>query len=117
MNRRLFLRRAHGCFGARWARLALFALSGIQHELGLSFPANGGWGLPLGYFLLQGALVSIEERCRIANRVWTWFWVIAPAPWLFHEPFCRALIVPFYHWLHERIADHSFAWYLSRGIY
>lgn len=117
MNQRLFLRPVYRYFGKRGSRFALFALSGMLHELGLSFPAGAGWGGPLGYFLLQGALVAAEERFRIANRVWVWLWLIAPSPLLFHEPFRRTLIVPFYHWLHEFIAQNTWDWYLSHAIY
>jgi alginate O-acetyltransferase complex protein AlgI len=49
--------------------------------------------------------------------VWTWFWLIAPAPWLFHEPFRRTLIVPFLRWLHDGIARNSYTWYLSHALY
>ena len=117
MNRRLLLRPMYGLFGRRGSRLVLFALSGVLHELALSFPAGGGWGQPLGYFLLQSVLVAAEERFRIANRGWTAFWVIAPAPWLFHEPFRRTMIVPFYYWLHGLIAQRTWDWYLSYAIY
>jgi alginate O-acetyltransferase complex protein AlgI len=117
MNQRLLLRKVYRRFGRRGARLALFVLSGLLHELALSLPAGAGWGLPLGYFLLHGALVAVEDRLRIANRAWTWFWLIAPSPWLFHEPFRRALIVPFYHWLHQLIARNPWDWYLSYAIY
>jgi alginate O-acetyltransferase complex protein AlgI len=117
MNRHLFLRRLYRYFGRSGSRLAAFALSGVLHELALSFPAGAGWGLPLGYFLLQGVLVAVEERFRIVNRAWTWFWLIAPAPWLFHEPFRHTLIVPFYRWLHALIAQNTFGWYLSHALY
>jgi alginate O-acetyltransferase complex protein AlgI len=116
MNQWLFLRLAHRYFGGRGARLALFALSGLLHELALSFPASAGWGMPLGYFLLQGVLVESEHRFRIANRAWTWFWLIAPAPWLFHEAFRQTLIVPFFRWLHECIAYHTAGSYLSWAL-
>jgi hypothetical protein len=117
MNRRLFLRPVHRLLGKGASRFALFALSGLLHELAISFPAGGGWGLPLGYFLLQGVLVAVEERFRIVNRVWTWYWLMAPAPWLFHEPFRRNLIVPFYRGLHALIAQNTFEWYLSHALY
>ena len=117
MNCRFLLKPFHRFFGARGSLFALFAVSGLLHEAALSFPAGGGWGLPLGYFLLQGALVTVEERYRIAGRAWTWFWVIAPSPWLFHEPFRRVLIVPFFEWLHLLIAQHSLHWYLSAALY
>jgi len=117
MNQRLLLRRLYRYFGKRGSRFALFALSGVLHELGLSFPAGAGWGLPLGYFLLHGALVAAEERFRIVTRAWMWFWLIAPSPWLFHEPFRRTLIVPFYRWLHGVIDQNTWDWYLSHAIY
>ncbi|HXB75585.1 MAG TPA: membrane bound O-acyl transferase family-domain-containing protein [Candidatus Acidoferrales bacterium] len=117
MNQRLFLRPLFRYFGKRGCRFALFALSGMLHELGLSWVAGAGWGLPLGYFLLHAALVAAEERFRIANRFWIWFWLIAPSPWLFHEPFRRTLIVPFYYWLHGFIAQNTWNWYLSHAIY
>ena len=117
MNQRLFLRPLRRRLGPGATRFALFALSGLLHELALSFPAGAGWGLPLAYFLLQGALVWVEQRLRIVSRAWTWLCLIAPAPWLFHEPFRRALIFPFYRWLHRLVAEHDAAWYLSCALY
>ncbi|HLK70078.1 MAG TPA: MBOAT family protein [Bryobacteraceae bacterium] len=117
MNGRLFLKPLRRSFGRPGSRFALFALSGLLHELALSWPAGAGWGLPLGCFLLHGALTAIEERFRIVNRAWTWFWLIAPSPWLFHEPFRRTLIVPLYFWLHRLISHHPWDWYLSLAIY
>src|SRR5262249_19988847 len=80
MNRGL-LRTVHGHLGRSGSRFALFALSGLLHEFALSFPAGAGWGWPLAYFLLHGVLVTVEERCRIRSRLWTWFWLAAPSPW------------------------------------
>ena len=117
MNQRLFLRPLLRRFGKQSSRFGVFALSGILHELAISFPAGGGWGLPFVYFLLHGALVAVEERFRIASRVWTLFWLLAPAPWLFHEPFRRTLIVPFYQWLHALLMQNTWEWYLSNAIY
>jgi hypothetical protein len=117
MNQRFFLRRLYYYVGRRGTRFALFALSGVLHEVGLSFPAGAGWGGPLCYFLLHGALVAAEERFRIGNRVWMWFWLLAPSPWLFHESFRRALIVPFYRWLYGLIVQNTWDWYLSQAIY
>jgi len=118
MNRRLFLRSLHRHLGMGGSRFALFVLSGLLHEWAISFPAGGGWGLPFGYFALQGVLVAVEERFRIVSRAWTWFWLVAPVPFLlFDEPFRRVLIVPFYRWLHLLIAQNSFTWYLSHALY
>jgi alginate O-acetyltransferase complex protein AlgI len=66
---------------------------------------------------LHGVLVAVEERYRIANRAWTWFWLIAPSPWLFHAAFRHALIVPFYRWLHGVIAATPGSVWLSYALY
>ena len=117
MNRRYLLRPLYRRLGKQGSRFALFALSGVVHELALSFPAGGGWGFPMTYFLLQGALVAIEDRFHIVNRAWVWFWLLAPSPWLFHEPFRRALVVPLYRGLHEVIARNTPDWYRSHALY
>jgi len=117
MNRRLFARAIHRYLGKRGSRFALFAISGLLHEVALSYPAGGGWGMPLGYFLLQGVLVELESRFRIANRAWTWLCIAGPAAFLFHEPFRRTLVVPFYRWLHNVIFHNTPGWYLSQALY
>jgi hypothetical protein len=77
-----------------------FLFSGLLHELVISVPVMAGWGMPTGYFLLHGVLVLIEEALRragrplrgVAGRVWTFFWLIAPLPLLFHEAFVREIV-------------------------
>ena len=81
-------------WGAGWGVIATFAFSALVHDLLISVPAGGGYGLPSLYFLLQGALVLVERRWRIENRAWTLFWLLAPAPLLFHPPFIRAFLTP-----------------------
>jgi alginate O-acetyltransferase complex protein AlgI len=79
----------------RWGRgaglLASFLFSGLLHDLLLSVPARGGWGLPTLYFLLHGVLTALEGRRR-PGRLWTAFWVLAPLPLLFHPWFLRAIV-------------------------
>jgi alginate O-acetyltransferase complex protein AlgI len=79
----------------RWGRraglLAAFLFSGLLHDLLLSVPARGGWGLPTLYFLLQGVLTALEGRRR-PGRAWTAFRVLAPLPLLFHPWFLRAIV-------------------------
>ena len=78
------------------ATLSAFALSGLIHELVISLPAGAGFGLPTGYFLLQGLTVLAQRRIAILRG---WFFtmlvVAGPAFWLFHPPFVRRVIIPF----------------------
>ena len=88
--------------GARAATFASFLVSGLLHELALSVPAGGGYGLPLAYFALHGALVLLEpavawpsgaggERLR---RAWTMGWVLLPVLLVLHPPALRAIVLP-----------------------
>jgi len=81
-------------WGAAAGILLAFLFSGLLHELLLSVPSGGGYGLPTAYFVLHGLLVLIERTGRVGGRLWTLFWVLAPAPLLFHPPFLRAFILP-----------------------
>jgi hypothetical protein len=80
--------------------LAAFAVSGLIHELVISLPAGAGYGLPTGYFLLQGLAVLGGRKWNalrhgISGWLFTMIIVAGPAYWLFHPPFVRHVIVPF----------------------
>ena len=89
--------------GPASATLLVFLVSGLIHELVISIPAHGGYGLPTGYFVLQGLGVA-GERTRLGRRVglgrawrgWLFTVVVAAAPafWLFPPPFVRNVILP-----------------------
>lgn len=81
-------------WGAPAAILATFLFSGLVHEALISVPAGGGYGLPTAYFMLQGLLVLAERKWSIEGRVWALFWLLAPAPLLFHPWFVKAIILP-----------------------
>jgi len=89
--------------GAAGATLAAFLASGLIHELVISVPAQGGYGLPTGYFVLQG-LGLLGERAPGARRLglgrgWrgrllTVLVAAGPAFWLFPPVFVRHVILP-----------------------
>jgi predicted DCC family thiol-disulfide oxidoreductase YuxK len=89
--------------GVAWATFVVFLISGLVHDLVISVPASGGFGLPTGYFLLQGAGV-LFERSKVGRglgfaRGWRgWLFMLtvtaAPAFWLFHPPFVHHVILP-----------------------
>jgi predicted DCC family thiol-disulfide oxidoreductase YuxK len=89
--------------GAAFATLLVFLASGLIHELVISVPAQGGYALPTGYFLIQGLGVA-GERTRAGRRLglgrgwrgWLFALVVAggPAFWLFPPPFVRHVILP-----------------------
>lgn len=88
------------------AGLAVFLTSGMIHELVISVPAGAGYGLPTGYFLLQGIGVLIErsgfgQRLGLSRGPTGWGFTLVfttgPAFWLFHQAFVTQVAIPFMH--------------------
>jgi predicted DCC family thiol-disulfide oxidoreductase YuxK len=85
------------------AMVLVFGLSGLVHELVISLPARGGYGLPTAYFLIQG-LGLAAERTALGRRVdlgrgirgWcvTLLVTVGTAYWLFHPWFIKNVILP-----------------------
>jgi alginate O-acetyltransferase complex protein AlgI len=86
------------------ALAASFLGSGLLHELAISGPVRAGYGLPIAYFMLQGILMTLEDRLAKAKRpidrvhwvgrVWTLTWLLGPLPILFHRPFLAGVVWP-----------------------
>jgi alginate O-acetyltransferase complex protein AlgI len=86
------------------ALVVAFLFSGLLHELAISLPVRAGFGLPLLYFAIHGALMLAERALERAGRpvhrrawlgrAWTAFWLVAPLPILFHRPFLRGVVWP-----------------------
>jgi hypothetical protein len=90
-------------FGSVTAMWGGFAFSGLVHDLAISVPARGGFGLPTAYVLLQGAGVLAERsewgrKLGLGNgwRGWMFALLITapPAFFLFHTCFISQVIVP-----------------------
>jgi alginate O-acetyltransferase complex protein AlgI len=81
-----------------------FILSGLIHDVVISIPAQGGYGLPTLYFSLQGIGVAIEKS-RIGRRVglgsgkrgkcFGMLLLLLPVQWLFHRDFVVRIFFPF----------------------
>ena len=94
----------HERVGVGLAAFLVFAASGLIHDLVISVPAGGGYGLPTAYFVLQGAGVAVE-RSRLGRRMglrggmrgWVFMALLTagPAFWLFHPLFLRNVVLPF----------------------
>jgi hypothetical protein len=117
MDRRLFLPALLRKFGYHGAIFGVFLVSGLLHEMAISFPAGGGWGLPLVYFALQGALVLAERKLNLRSQWFLWSAVLIPLPLVFTAQFREVLILPLMGAIHSSLVSHSLSWYFDRGLW
>jgi membrane bound O-acyltransferase family protein len=99
----------HKRLPATFASLMVFVASGLLHDLVISVPAQGGYGLPTAYFLLQGVGI-IVERSSFGRQVglgkglrgFLFLLLIAAGPVfvLFHPAFVIRVIIPFLQAVH-----------------
>ena len=90
--------------GVAGATLLTFLVSGLIHDLVISVPARGGYGLPTLYFLIQGLGVLAERsplgkraglRRGMRGRLFALVVTAAPVGLLFHPQFVGRVIIPF----------------------
>jgi len=124
MDRILFLKPLSRRFGARTAIFLVFLVSGLLHDICISYSAGAGWGLPFLYFALQGGLVAYERRAEVEKkwplllrRIWTWLCLLLPLPLLFTESFRAAFILPLWQFAHAEVVSHSLAWYFDLALW
>ncbi len=86
----------------KWSPIAAvligYLFSGIVHELAISVPAHGGYGLPTLYFTLQGLAILLERFFALKGGLRGWCWTLIvttpSALIMFHPPFVRTIVVP-----------------------
>ncbi len=96
-------------FGAGTAAFATFVISGLIHELVITFPARAGYGLPTLYFALQGGAMLLERsefggKLRLTSgwrgHAFALAVVTLPICALFPPPFVLGVMVPFLQVIH-----------------
>ena len=92
--------------GRSVAVLGVFTVSGLIHDLVITVPARGGYGLPTAYFVLQGVALLFERsgagrRLKLGRglrgRLFALAIVAGPAFWLFPPVFVQRVILPMLH--------------------
>jgi len=105
----LIFRPAHRVLGAGLAGFLVFLVSGLIHDLVISLPPRGGFGLPTLYFLIQGTGVLVERSrfgkgIGLTEGVRGWLFMttclVAPVFWLFHPWFVMRVVIPFMGAIH-----------------
>jgi len=104
LTHRFIFRPLQRPLGPIGALLTGFLLSGLVHDLVISLPAGGGYGLPTIYFVIQGAGIIGERTITgrrfglgkgVIGRTYCLTLLIGPVGLLFHRPFVCDVIVPF----------------------
>jgi len=106
LTHRFLFRPLAGRLGPHGALAAVFAFSGLVHDVVISVPAGGGYGGPTLFFLIQAAALA-AERSQFGRsvglargwrgRLFALAVLVGPAYALFHPPFVTRIVVPFMH--------------------
>lgn len=89
--------------GTVGATVAVFAVSGVIHDVVISLPARGGFGLPTAYYMIQcagtlfertslGRRLGLKDRWR--GRIFAALVLVLPLPLHFHHPFVEEVVLP-----------------------
>jgi alginate O-acetyltransferase complex protein AlgI len=98
LTHRFLFRPLAGKIGPRGGLFAGFVVSGLVHELVITVPAGGAYGLPTLYFVLQGTGLLAERSLRLRGwrgRLFAATVIVGPAGVLFPPPFVNRVVLPF----------------------
>lgn len=85
------------------AMILSFLLSGLLHEIAISFPVRTGVGLPTIYFGIHAFAMHLEAKSHLVQKitrhkflshVWVMSLLILPMPILFHTEFVQHVLIP-----------------------
>ena len=113
MDRVLFIEPLRRRFGIHGAMFGVFLISGLLHEMAISYPSGAGWGGPLLYFAIQGAAVLLEAKWRKTSRLATWLVILLPLPILFHTAFRETFILALIDAGHAFLTQHGLDWWMN----
>lgn len=122
MNKLCFMPLVRDRFPKGLTVFLIFLLSGLLHELGISYPVNAGWGLPTLYFMIQGLSFLFERKFLLKSegwlkRLWTALVVILPLPLLFHHSFREQVLAGSLSYLHDLLHSQEVSWYWDKTLW
>ncbi len=86
MNKIFFVSPLKNKMNASVLAFFIFLVSGVLHEIGISYAADANYGFPLLYFLIQGLGFVLEKKVKL-GRIGTLLIVLVPFPLLFAPSF------------------------------
>ena len=98
MNKIFLARPLQGKLPSGVLVFAIFLVSGILHELSISYADAQSWGLPFAYFVIQGFGMLLERRLSFP-RALVWAWVLLPLPLLFPPAFVNLFLGGLSQWI------------------
>ncbi|MGZ3696406.1 MAG: wax synthase family protein [Bdellovibrionota bacterium] len=107
MNKIFLLNPLRGKIPASVLIFSIFLVSGLLHELGISYADEKSWGFPLLYFALQGCGMEIEKFWKFPRPL-VWLWIVAPAPLLFTPTFTNLFLGGLAQYLSAEFQSYSF---------
>lgn len=115
MNKIFLLQPLKGKVPGSLLVFSIFAISGLLHELGISYSDQVSWGKPLLYFVWQGIGMEVEKRLKFP-RAMVWLWIILPVPLLFTPSFTNLFVGGLALFISETIQGISLHDFLHGGL-
>lgn len=80
--------------GERGSMFGVFVVSGLLHELAITVPVGGGYGLPTLFFLVHGAFCVLEKKNSVTMGMLCGLVLVFGVPFLFGNKFVEEVILP-----------------------